>query len=285
MSKAGAFPQDEIDQFLRTGDDDLLFVNWPGANIFERADCGTKVLAEALIDEVRRRAAGVTIRTPDALRETDIVTFTRAKIEPMVKGLFPRKEQAPVLDLLGRSLVFLTPDTIEPLIRDESDLSTSWLAVNVYLASIGAEPLAPVTTLPVGFQEDTKCYVSMEYFDVKDPLADYVVHEAAHALHTVKRKTIGLPATQYREWLLAIEFVKRETFAYSCEIYSRILELAKCPSDRMELLEKLKRRRPPSSEWPEFTEILDILEGALNRRNGWKTILERCSPKRKARGS
>lgn len=272
-------PQDEIDRFLATGDHDLIFLNWPGAHALDRIQRGSQKLAEALTAEVSRRAASVSVRTPDALRGMDIVTFARRKVEPMVRGLFPGKEQGPVLAVLERSLVFLTPETIEPLIRNENSLSTAWLAANVYLDSIGAEPLDEVESVPVGFSEETTCYVSMAYFDVEDPFADYVVHEAAHVFHNTKRKTVSLRATRRREWLLPIEFVKRETFAYSCEFYGRILELAERPSERKELLEKLKCRAPLSDNRADFEELLEILDGAVNRRNGWKTILERCSSK------
>lgn len=276
-------PQDVIDRFLATGDYDLLFLNWPGANSLDRIQRGSQKLAEALTNEVRRRAERVTVRTPDALRGTDIVTFTRRKVAPMVRGLFPGKEQGPVLALLERSLVFLTPETIEPLLRNENSISTAWLAANVYLDSIGAEPLDKVESVPVGFSEETTCYVSMAYFEAKDPFADYVVHEAAHVFHNTKRKTLGLRATRHREWLLPIEFAKRETFAYACEFYGRILELGKRPSERKELLEKFKHRPPLSDDRVEFEDLLEILDGAVNRRNGWKTILERCSSNNRTR--
>jgi len=57
------------------------------------------------------------------------------------------------------------------------------------------------------------------------PKSDYAIHEAAHIFHNCKREMIGLPATRRREWLLDIDYAKRETFAYACEAYSRILEL------------------------------------------------------------
>ena len=44
-----------------------------------------------------------------------------------------------------------------------------------------------------------------------------------------ERRTVGLPETRQREWLLDIDFRKRETFAYACEAYSRILEPAPIP--------------------------------------------------------
>jgi hypothetical protein len=40
---------------------------------------------------------------------------------------------------------------------------------------------------------------------------------------------MGLPYTRRREWPLELAFAKRETFAYACEAYSRILELGRPP--------------------------------------------------------
>ena len=37
--------------------------------------------------------------------------------------------------------------------------------------------------------------------------------------HNCMRRTIGLAETKGREWLLDIEYRKRETFAYACEAY------------------------------------------------------------------
>ena len=285
MNKDESIPQDEVDEYLSTGINDLLFFNWPGSNIIEKGQFAKRILADALIGEMRRRSKGVTVQIPNALDETDTVAFTRTKVEPMVKGLFPCKEQEAVLNLLGQSLIFLTPHTIESLIRNERDLHTAWLAANVYLRSIGAEPLDQEEEIPVGFQEETTCYVSMAYFHDDDPFADYVVQEASHIFHNTTRNTIGLPSTRYREWLLPIEFRKRETFAYACEVYSRILELSKRPSDRRDCLEEFKGHLHFPDDRVDHEELLDILDGAVNRRNGWKTILERCSTKRKPRGS
>jgi hypothetical protein len=56
--------------------------------------------------------------------------------------------------------------------------------------------------------------------------ADFVVHEAAHVFHNCKRFTVGLPETRTKEFLLPIDSHQRETFAYACEVYSRILRFA-----------------------------------------------------------
>ena len=58
-----------------------------------------------------------------------------------MRGLFPRIEHQPVLAVLEQSVVFLTPGSIEGLIRGEGFLSTAWQLANIYLAGIGAETL------------------------------------------------------------------------------------------------------------------------------------------------
>ncbi|MDP2762593.1 MAG: hypothetical protein Q8O64_19700 [Sideroxyarcus sp.] len=86
-----------------------------------------------------------------------------------------------------------------------------------------------------GFK-DRRDVISAKYFsNNNNPLEDYMVHEAAHIFHNYTREMIGLPATRCREWLLEIDYAKRETFAYSCEAYSRILELGETCSARSRL--------------------------------------------------
>jgi hypothetical protein len=270
--------QEEIERFLRTGEHDLLFSAWPGNNLLACAERGDSDLREALIAEVRRREKGRAL--PDGPRDLDITTFTRRKVEPMVRGLFPGSEQEPVLDLLERSVVFLSAGNIERILREEDWLHTAWDLANLYLVSIGAEPLSDSAPRIVGLSEDTTCYVSMEYFEAGERFADFVVHEVAHIFHNCKRRTIGLPETRRREWLLAIEFRKRETFAYACEAYSRILELGATQAARRQLLEEHAAGPTPSDDRVDWQEYVDILREAATARNGWKRILRRCSPQR-----
>ena len=67
-----------------------------------------------------------------------VLATARNKFAPMVRGLFPRIEHQPVLAVLEQSVVFLTPGSIEGLIRGEGFLSTAWQLANIYLAGIGA---------------------------------------------------------------------------------------------------------------------------------------------------
>ena len=92
-----------------------------------------------------------------------------------------------------------------------------------------------------------------------------------------KREMIGLPVLRHREWLLNIDFAKRETFAYPCEAYSRILELGETRSARSRLLSELAEGPMPPDERVQGAEYVDILREAVTARNGWKRILDRCS--------
>lgn len=71
---------------------------------------------------------------------------------------------------------------------------------------------------------------------------------------------------------------KSETFAYFCEAYSRILELGETCSARSRLLSELAEGPMPPDECTDGAEYVDILRKAVAARNGWKRILDRCSP-------
>jgi hypothetical protein len=105
--------------------------------------------------------------------------------------------------------------------------------------------------------------------------------DAAHIFHNCKRETIGLPHTRTREWLLEIDFCKRETFAYACEAYSRILELGSCRAQFKPLLGEYAATSLTSDERVDDAEIKDILADAITARNCWMRILEHCSPMRR----
>lgn len=84
-------------------------------------------------------------------------------------------------------------------------------------------------------------------------------------------------------WILDIDFAKRETFAYACEAYSRILELSDGPAEKRVLLSELEREPLPSADQVDGGEYLDVLREAVARRNGWKRILAHCTPPRRKR--
>jgi hypothetical protein len=96
--------------------------------------------------------------------------------------------------------------------------------------------------------------------------------------YTTRRgETIGLPYSRSREWLLEVVFAKRETFACACEACGRILERAGGGEQRLSLLAQYARGPALSDDRVERTDLLDILDEAVEARNGWKRILARCS--------
>jgi len=269
--------QAEIDRFLSTGThDDTLFQIWPGNSVMERCKNGDAALRSALISEVLNRNEQASVS--EYQDYTGLYISIRSKFSSMVQGLFPQSEQAIIIDMLERSVVFPTPATISSIIKNTRWLSTAWNIANIYLSSMGAKSLNDETPAILGLSEETTCYVSMEYFRTNNPFDDYVIHEAAHIFHNCKREMIGLPETRRREWLLDIDYAKRETFAYSCEAYSRILELGKKPLDRFRLLSDHAEGPMPPDDRVDKDEYVGILREAVSARNGWKRILDRCSP-------
>lgn len=275
-----------VKRYIRTGEieDDLFWRAWPGEDLLVRGKYGSAALREALISTVKARTADAT--APKELIGLDVAAFARKKVGPMVRGLFPAIEQAPVLDVLSHSVIFLSPDTIATVLKETPCLGTSWQLANLYLASCGAELLSGDAHSILGLSEETTCYVTMEYFRTRKRFDDYVVHEAAHLFHNCKRKMIGLRETRWRQWPLDIDYTKRETFAYACEVYSRILDLGDRPQTRRTLLAEVEETWTCPDARVDADEFIDILREAVGARNGWKRILQRCAPpKMKAVGA
>ena len=268
--------EQEIHRFLRTGQRDVLSAAWPGVGVVEQSQSASMALRCALISAVRSRTRHATI--PDGLKATDLMDHTRRKVEPMVRGLFPLHERTIVLDVLARSVVYLTPVNIERVLYSEVDLGTAWRLANLYLISCDAQPLSAEAPEIIGLSEATTCYVSMQYFRGGSRFDDVVVHEAAHIFHNCKRDRIGLQGTRRREWVLEIDFRMREPFAYACEALSRIYELADGPRLRRALLAEIETGPMPSDDRVDAGEYIDILQEAVSTRNGWKRILQRCAP-------
>ena len=268
---------DEVRRYLRTGESDPPYRAWPGGDIFERAKHGHADLRGALVEAVRQRTSG--LRHP-VMPQIETFAFTRAKVDPMVRGLFPRAEHEVVLDALARSVVFLTNANIEAILMGLGFDSAAWDLANLYLGSLDAELLSEQAPAIVGLSQETTCYVSSAYFTEEDPFADFVVHEVSHIFHNVKRVSLDLPSTRSREWLLDIDYRKRETFAYSCEVFSRIIDRAKSPAERRRLAEEYGQKGCVSDERADSSEVVSIVWEAAGVRNGWKAILSRCAPER-----
>lgn len=281
MSEVTPTVVEEIERYLRTGGTDTSLAAWPDGSFIARAQRAHADLRGALVRQVRRLATG---HSHEPLPVTDTVALTRSKVEPMVRGLFPRVEQEQVLAKLEKSVVFLTGANIEPVLLDEGFDHAAWVLANLYLASLGAELLGDEAPHLVGVSQETTCYVSPEYFTEDDPFADFIVHEVAHIFHNCKRRTVGLTETRTKEWLLNIEYRKRETFAYACEAYSRVLERGRTAAQRRALAAEChKTAERISDERVEPGEVAGIVTEAANARNGWKVILARCAAVRRQR--
>ncbi|QRK08630.1 hypothetical protein JQX13_00070 [Archangium violaceum] len=272
---------EEIERYLRTGDADMLGDAWPG-DIMERGRRQHADLRGALVEEVRRLAKG---HSHEPVPANVGVEFTRAKVEPMVRGLFTRAEQDVVLATLEKSVVYVTRETIEPLLLNHSYDRSAWDLANLYLLSVGAKLLGKEAPRLVGISEETTCYVSPDYFAEDDPFADFIVHEAAHIFHNCKRRTLGLRETRTKEWLLDIEYRQRETFAYSCEAYACVVARAKSPAERKALAADYGSKVRISEERVDPSEVASIVAEAASARNGWKVLLARCAPTTKPRSA
>jgi hypothetical protein len=264
----------EINRYLRTGETDDFARPWPG-DLTKRGKRAHQDLRGALIAEVRRRTTG---KEHHPIPTADTVAFTRQKIGPMVRGLFTRAEQDTVFATLERSVVFLTSENIDAVLMEHDYDSSAWALANLYVGAAGAKLLGKTAPNIVGLSEHIRCFVSPDYFRDGDPFADFVVHEVAHVFHNCKRRTIGLHETRTREWLLEVAYVKRETFAYSCEAYARILERAATGNDRRALAAEYATRSRISDERVDPGEVASIVQAAVESRNGWKVILARCAP-------
>ncbi len=284
LEELSPFVLSEVERYLATGDHEPTFAGWPGSNFLEVATRADQILRSALIAQVLERSVDADVSL--TLTADELVAMTRHKVEPMVRGLFPRGEVEPVLATLERSVVFLTPQNIESVLRSTSYLHATWSLANLYLRSLGAEPLSPQALDIVGLSQETTCFVSMAYFEEDDACADYIVHEAAHIFHNSKRFTTGLRETRTREFLLDIDFRKRETFAYACEAYSRIVAQSSAQVQRLAaLVEHAAGEFPGDEQDVDRQEYLALLDQAVRASNGWKIILAGCAPVRSRRRS
>ena len=147
-----------------------------------------------------------------------------------------------------------------------------------------AELLGPSAPSLLCLSQATSCYVSADYFGEQRRFDDYVIHEAAHVLHNWKRRNTGLPETRTREWLLEIEFKKRETFAYSCEAYGWIVEHARTRGERIAMGQEYAAGVDRfGDEDLDASELASIVADACEARSGWKVILRRCAAERRRR--
>jgi hypothetical protein len=191
QSRPPNFQKAAIEQYLCTGEHDALFRAWAGETFTARARQGDLALRAALIALVKSRTGRALV--PQELADLDVVSFTRTKVGPMVRGFFPKAEQQPVLDVLARSVVFLTPATIEPVLNRSRFLMTAWNLSNLYLASCGSKLLSDDAPTLVGLSEETTCYVSMAYFKLSGGFSSYTKRRTSFIIAKGKRSVYRRP--------------------------------------------------------------------------------------------
>ena len=97
---------------------------WPG-DFVERGRRQHADIRGALLDEVRRLAKG---RTHEAVPDNVGAPFTRAKVEPMVRGLFPKAEQDVVLAQQEGHRAAYGRRIVEPVVLRPSRSRCAWVA-------------------------------------------------------------------------------------------------------------------------------------------------------------
>ena len=63
----------EVQRYLQSGDYDMTFEAWPGSGVFARATNGDAALRKALIQEVKKRQAGM--RLPEWRRSSGSAAY------------------------------------------------------------------------------------------------------------------------------------------------------------------------------------------------------------------
>jgi len=276
--------EDDVAGYLATGHVDAhAWDLYPGWTMLEKTTNRTRTLRDALVARVLELGRGH--EPPQAPSEAGRSALLFDKLDPMVCSLFPTAEQALVLDLVMRAVVFLDEATTLKTIRETNWDHTAWDIARIWLDSIGAESLSEDDDGLLGLSEENTCYVSLVYFEglKRDPFSDYVVHEVTHIFHNQKREQVGLPLRRKSEWMLDIEFRERETFAYACEVYGRIVKRTRRRDERLRLVDEFAERSHEAGGQADPDRLVDILREAVAARNGWKKILERCAPEPRAR--
>ena len=171
---------DDVDCYIWTGETDSHHAAWPVNGFMDRANRAHDDFRDALVREVRRLAEELAY---EPLSQANTVALTRAKVEPMVCGLFPRVEQDAGLRTLQKSVAFLTSANIEPILIEHGCDSSAWTLANLYLASFGAKLLGDDAPRLLGLSEATTCCASPDHFAEDDPFADMIVDETAHIYH------------------------------------------------------------------------------------------------------
>jgi hypothetical protein len=203
---------DSVERFLSTGEHDPRFPGFEG-NIVERRRRGTALLKDVLgrIVGWRAQRARRAPRVP-----TDVPARIRARIRPLVVGLFPAKEVEALVGPLADRVVVVTPNAFAALIADVP-LRAAWDIANLLLDDLGAPPLADDTPSLDGLSAAGRAWVPARAVSTDIVFPDVIVHEVAHLTHMLHRSEFGLAGPGP---LVAVPPRRSETFAYACEVWA-----------------------------------------------------------------
>lgn len=202
---------DVVERFLTTGSYDPLFREWEGP---DRRKRGLETLRNVLQRVVAHRAKHAPIparRVPPHADE-----LVRARVQPLVSGLFSPTEAALLLDALPGRVAVLTLGGFADAVA-AVPLSTAWDLANLLLDDLGVPPLSDDTPELDGLCAAGRAWVLPRAFAPPTATTDVIVHEVTHLLHLLPRGDVGLEPT--RAPVLAVPPRRRETFAYACELW------------------------------------------------------------------
>lgn len=200
-------PSDTVEHFLATGQYDPLFAGWKGGAA-ERHQQGVAALRDILVRIVNWRMRRAPLRSQQV--PVDAALQIRSRITPMISGLFEEEVASQLLESLPHQVQVVSAQNFASVIASVP-LGTAWDLANLVLDDMGALPLADDTPELDGLCVNGVAWVLGRAFSPAGPFSDVIVHEVGHLLHTMR------PA------LLAVPPMRRETFAYACEIWSCIL--------------------------------------------------------------
>jgi hypothetical protein len=255
---------DAIERFLGSGEHDPGFAGWPGSMV-ERRRQGTAALRNVLCRVVGHRAA----HAPLAARRipVDAGAQVRARVEPMLRGLFPAGDAERLVAALPPRVVVLTPGCFGAHI-DDVPLHTAWDLANLLLDDLGAPPLADDIPELDGLCAAGRAWVLPRAFTATVPFTDVVVHEVAHLLHTLQPADVGLAGAPGP--LLAVPPRRRETFAYACEAWATLAGAA--PEDRHARVDAFRATRAVDDARVDRARLDALLVAGAGTGNGWGEI-------------
>ena len=197
----------------------------------------------------------------------------RRHIEPMVKGLVQGDWQEVALHELPRRTFVLNFQGAKAAMEVElssCDMESPWPILWGLYGDYGLKP-DDIDMTCDGLAGDY-AHVRWSDYQTKDPYSDVIVHEAAHLLHYLKPRNLGLHVRRHQERFVDIEFRHRELFAYACEAYSRVV----LHGERRLRVAFAEKMLDAAISFPrgQIEEIAALVLSAAQARNGWRVMRE-----------